>query len=80
MNKQATFVLHHLLVHGYITPLVANSYGISRLAARIYDLKRLGVDVENTIERSDVGVRYSRYTLPYSALPTARRLCPAIYV
>jgi len=60
---QCKRVLDHMIDHGYITPLIAQSYGIQRLAARIKDLRAQGVRIDNEIRVNDAGVRYSKYTL-----------------
>jgi Helix-turn-helix domain len=66
-------VLDHMIDHGYITPLIAQSYGIQRLASRINDLKRAGALIANTIMTSDAGVRYSHYTLTHRGSEALRR-------
>ena len=58
-----------MLVRGPITPLEAlNYYGCMRLGARIYDLKRRGVDIvtEKVTDRNRYGknVSYARYRVP----------------
>lgn len=43
-NKE---VMEHLLKHGHITSLEAfNRYGITRISARIFDLRKSGVAIE----------------------------------
>lgn len=43
-------VLRHLLDYGTITPLEAlQEYGIMRLGARIYELKRMGYVISRTM-------------------------------
>lgn len=64
MRNQNTFVLRHLVTHGYITDLVARNYGIRRLAARIYELRDQGVMIERELRRDDQGFRYAYYTMP----------------
>ncbi len=47
MNKQCRMVLSHIERHGTISQKVAAElYGIQRLGARIYDLKKLGYPIE----------------------------------
>lgn len=59
-KTQTTKVREHLIKHGYITPLVASTLGVTRLAARIYELRER-VNVE--LRRDDTGKRYAYYTL-----------------
>jgi hypothetical protein len=66
-KSQCQFILDHLIDHGYITEIVARSYGVRRLASRIDELKGVGVSVVSTIRRDDVGTRYAHYTLSESA-------------
>lgn len=63
VKSQNQQVLDHMLDHGYITPLIAQSYGIQRLGARIQDLKYAGIRVIAEIRRNDMGKRYAYYTL-----------------
>ena len=61
-------VLAHMKIFGSITPLEAfEKYGIMRLGARIYDLKRMGYIIRGTnvegVNRDGERVRYARYTL-----------------
>lgn len=45
-------ILNHLVRYGSITPKQAfDNYGIMRLGARIYDLKKLGYNITKTTER-----------------------------
>lgn len=67
-------VLDHMITHGYITPLIAFSYGITRLAARIQELEAEGVHIESKIETNDLGVRFARYTLTYRGFERQRRI------
>ena len=49
---QSEKVLRHLRDFGSITPMTAMSdYGIMRLGARIYDLKRLGYPIISSTEQ-----------------------------
>ena len=61
--SQTDLVLDHLVDHGYITPLIARNYGVERLAARIHDLLREGVQIRAATHRDMKGKRYTRYTL-----------------
>ena len=50
---QTERVIKHLKEHGSITPLEAiKEYGITRLGARIRDLRDLGYDIETQTETS----------------------------
>lgn len=58
---QCSSVLSHIQKNGSISSLEAiQLYGITRLAARILDLKDMGFHIESTLEKSN-GKRYSRY-------------------
>lgn len=61
-------VLRHLRDYGSITPMDAMSdYGIMRLGARIYDLKRHGHVIQSELvqgqNRYGETTRYAKYTL-----------------
>lgn len=69
---QTESILRHLKTHGSITPLDAlNKYGCMRLGARIYDLRKTGVQIVRMIEtrKNKVGEnkRYARYYLKEEA-------------
>ena len=62
--SQTNNILHHLDKHGYVTPAIARAvYGIERLAARIYDVRKLGVHVVAMDRRDDRGHRYTEYAI-----------------
>jgi hypothetical protein len=61
--KQNLRVLNHLAVHGYITQVIASSYGIRRCASRISELKDHGWDIESNMKKDDAGVRYAYYNM-----------------
>jgi len=61
--SQVQLVKSHIEKHGYITQVIALSYGVRRLASRINDLKRDGLAINSEIRKDDVGVRYAYYTL-----------------
>lgn len=63
MSNQCQLVLNHMVRHGYITPLVANNYGVTRLASRIHDLKVAGWPIVKQTMRDDRGKRYTRYSV-----------------
>lgn len=65
---QNEIILNHLKDFGSITPLEAmNEYGIMRLGARVYDLKRKGYNIcgEMISKKNRYGktVSFSRYYL-----------------
>lgn len=66
-TPQRVLVFNHLKTHGYITDVVAQSYGIRRLASRILDLKTLGFVIDVEMRRDDLGRRYAYYTLNLAA-------------
>lgn len=68
MMSQCNRVLQHLQIHGSITPLEAmQEYGIMRLGARIYDLKKMGYIIDSSMEtgknRHGESISYARYSL-----------------
>lgn len=57
-------VLKHLLRRKSISPLEAlMTYGISRLAPAIHDLRSAGHTIKSEIRKDAKGHRYARYTL-----------------
>lgn len=62
-RTQKSIVRDHLNAHGYITPLIASNYGVTRLASRIDELKNEGLGINNELRADDNGKRYSYYTL-----------------
>ena len=68
MMSQCNRVLQHLQAYGSITPLEAmQEYGIMRLGARIYDLKKMGYSIDSSMEtgknRYGENISYARYSL-----------------
>lgn len=63
LSNQCRLVISHIRTYGYITPLHANNYGITRLASRIFDLKQAGFPIVRKDLRDMTGKRYSRYVL-----------------
>ena len=68
MMSQCNRVLQHLQAYGSITPLEAmQEYGIMRLGARIYDLKKMGYSINSSMEtgknRYGESISYARYSL-----------------
>lgn len=63
-GSQNMIVLNHIINHGGITALeAAQEYAITRLSARVYDLRRLGVPIKNVRQTSRTGKRFIRYEL-----------------
>lgn len=65
---QCNLILSHLREHGSITPLEAmREYGIMRLGARVWDLKKQGYRIsmsrESGLNRYGESTSYARYTL-----------------
>ena len=70
-------VLKHLMVYGKITRLEAiEKYGILRLGARVWDLKKQGYPIKaylrSGVARSGEGMVYAEYRM--ERLDDARRL------
>jgi hypothetical protein len=63
-SKQCQQVLSHLQSGKPITALEAlNLYGIFRLASRIHDLKKCGVEIQSREIETDNGKKISQYFL-----------------
>lgn len=63
---QTQTVLNHLQRRGSISPMEALvSYGIYRLAAKIYDLREEGFGIHTEMKRDEAGHKYARYTYVY---------------
>lgn len=63
-NSQCSQLLRYLKRHGSITPLTAlDTLGIYRLAARCYDLRRMGYDIKTTMVYTRNDARIARYSL-----------------
>lgn len=64
LKPQAKTVLRHLRKNGHISPAEALIvYGISRLAASIYDLRKVGYDIGMEMRHDAQGHKYARYTM-----------------
>lgn len=64
LKPQSKTVLRHLNTIGHITPMQALTvYGISRLAATIYDIRKIGYRVDKEMREDASGHRYARYSL-----------------
>ena len=71
MKPQSKQVLEHMLKHGFITHLRAEAaYGITRVAARIADLKKDGYEID-----TEMITRVNRYGRP--AQHAEYRLAPS---
>lgn len=66
-DTQAKRIIRYMSRHGSITTMDAFEMGITRLASRIYDIRRMGVEVESETvtgkNRFGEPVHYSRYKL-----------------
>jgi len=61
---QKEALISYLLSGKSITPLKAwQEFGITRLAARIHELRKEGWEIESEIRRSFSGKNYARYSL-----------------
>lgn len=68
-KQQCNVVLKHLKDHGSITAFDAiNEYSITRLAARIHDLRKKGHLIATGRMTNPVGHDYARYTLLQEAV------------
>jgi hypothetical protein len=65
IKSQNELVLKHLKKHGSITSWEAiNAYGITRLSARIFDLKDLGYGILTVMQYED-DKKYAQYILSF---------------
>jgi hypothetical protein len=65
LKPQSKTILRHLRKHDHITPAEALIvYGNSRLAAAIYDIRKIGYPVEKVMKQDEQGHKYARYSLP----------------
>lgn len=65
METQDLIVLRHLKQHGHITSWEAiTKYHITRLSAKIYNLRQLGYHINSVYEQNEeTGANYVRYFL-----------------
>jgi hypothetical protein len=64
LKPQAKTVLRHLKRTGHISPAEALIvYGISRLAASIYDLRNIGYGIAMEMRQDAQGHKYARYSM-----------------
>lgn len=70
---QNEMIRKHLEEGRSLTPIEAlNLYGCFRLATRIFELKKSGLDIETEmVENKDTGKRYARYFLRKEGKPEA---------
>lgn len=62
-KSQVVQILDHMTMRGDISQLEASNYGIRRLASRITDLRREGVQIRATRKTDLQGTPYVRYSL-----------------
>jgi hypothetical protein len=56
-------LIQHITDYGSVSPLEARHvYGIERLAARIDELRKLGIDIVTHLKKDANGKRYAEYT------------------
>lgn len=65
METQDLTILNHLIKHHNITSWEAiQRYHITRLSAKIYNLRAIGYDIKSIYERNEeTGANYVRYYL-----------------
>lgn len=65
--SQHDLIISYITTHGSITPMDAFPLGITKLATRVSELRRRGVEFDITMEKSHnkygKAVRYARYRL-----------------
>lgn len=62
-ESQNLQVAKHLKRYKTITPFKLHDYGIMRLSARIFQLKKIGIPIKSELINAGDGVKYCRYTL-----------------
>lgn len=62
-QSQADIILHQLKQGKTLTAKDAIAFGCFRLAARVKDLRELGIAITTTKEKSATGHYYARYSL-----------------
>ena len=61
---QNEMLLHHMRKHGSITTMEAFSlYGVTRISARVWEMRHAGHNVDKVMETNDNGKTYARYFL-----------------
>ena len=72
LTPQAKTVLLHLRRKGHVSPAEALIvYGISRLAACIYEIRKAGYTVDSELRRDAQGHKYTNYKLADGNVLTA---------
>ena len=66
MKGSKSRILHHFIEHRTLTSMEAfENYGITRLAARVAELRKLGYDIQTImmegVNRYGESVRYGKY-------------------
>lgn len=62
LKPQTRRVLNHLTKRGTISPMEALTvYGIYRLSACIYDLRKIGFNIKTNLRKDAAGRQYARY-------------------
>lgn len=57
-------ILNHMMTGRSISPLEAlGLYGVFRLAARVFDLKQMGVDIQTRTKVDINGKQYAEYSI-----------------
>ncbi|MBQ1195045.1 MAG: hypothetical protein IIX44_02250 [Clostridia bacterium] len=68
MKTQNEIILDHIKKYGSITPRDAfERYDIMRLASRVSELRKSGVDIYTDIKTTKKGKRYASYRLAKEA-------------
>jgi hypothetical protein len=66
--SQATEVIEYIKAHGSITTMQAFGLGITRLASRVYELRKRGIELDKEMvtvnNRKGEPCRVARYTMP----------------
>ncbi len=64
---QVQQIINFMQEHGSITTMQAFEMGITRLASRIFDIRRMGIDIESETvtakNRYDEPVHFARYRI-----------------
>lgn len=66
-GTQEYIILNHIIKHGGITAIESvQEYAITRLSARIFNLREMGIPIKNVRQKSRNGKRFVRYELEES--------------
>lgn len=64
LKPSARKVLAHLFRRGSISPIEAQvSYGLTRLAAAVHELRNSGYPIRTDLKKDEAGHRYARYRM-----------------